>query len=172
MSKRFLLLIVLASLLLASMLAGCGGAKATPTLAPTTASTQAPTKAPTMAPTVAPTPTSQSESGEAAAGDPAKGEELFKSQTLADNPGCITCHSLEPGKTLVGPSMAGIATDAAGDAAEAGISTEEMLKTMIVDPNDEIAEGFPKDVMPQDWGKKLTPEQLNDVIAFLMTLKQ
>jgi len=147
MNRNKTLVIVLMLLIAVLALAACGGQKATP--AP------AATKAPV-----------------AAAGDAAAGEALFNSKTLAGNPGCATCHSLKAGETLVGPSMAGIATDAAGDAAEENISTEEMLKTMIVDPNAEIAGGFQKDIMPKDWGEKLTDKQLNDIIAFLMTLKE
>ncbi len=107
----------------------------------------------------------------AGSGDAAAGEKLFKSAVLHENPGCSTCHSLNPGEVLVGPSMAGIATDAAGDAADEGMTTEEMLKEMIVDPNAELAGDFAADIMPQDWGEKLTPQELNDLIAFLMTLK-
>jgi len=34
-----------------------------------------------------------------------------------------------------------------------------------------VVEGFPADTMPQDFGTQLTDQQLNDVIAYLMTLK-
>ena len=64
-----------------------------------------------------------------------------------------------------------MATDAAGDAEERGITTEEMLRIMITDPNDEVVEGFPADTMPQDFATQLSEDQLNDVIAYLMTLK-
>ncbi|HID34674.1 MAG TPA: c-type cytochrome, partial [Anaerolineae bacterium] len=40
----------------------------------------------------------------------AAGKALFEQTTLEGNPGCVTCHSIEPGKTVVGPSMAGIAS--------------------------------------------------------------
>src|SRR5512146_2015494 len=51
-----------------------------------------------------------------AQGNAANGDKLFHQATLGkDNlPGCSSCHSTEPDKTLVGPSLAGIATDAAG----------------------------------------------------------
>ncbi|NOZ06161.1 MAG: transporter substrate-binding domain-containing protein, partial [Chloroflexi bacterium] len=117
-------------------------------------------------------PAKEEAPAEPAAGDPAAGETLFKSDTINGNPGCNTCHSLKQGETKVGPSMAGIATDAAGDAKEAGLSTEDMLKQMITDPNAEIAGGFKADVMPKDFGQKLTPQQLNDIVAYLMTLTE
>jgi sulfur-oxidizing protein SoxX len=109
--------------------------------------------------------------GGAASSDVSEGEKLFNAATIGSDPGCMTCHSLEPDKVIVGPSLAGIATDAAGDAADRGITTEAMLKIMITDPNDEVAEGFPADTMPQDFGTQMSPTELDDVIAFLMTLK-
>jgi cytochrome c2 len=104
-------------------------------------------------------------------GAAAEGEKLFNSATIGSDAGCMTCHSVEPDKVIVGPSLAGIATDAAGDAADRGITTEEMLKIMITDPNDEVVEGFPASTMPQDFGTVLSDQQLNDIIAYLMTLK-
>jgi len=101
----------------------------------------------------------------------AAGKALFMQQTIGTNPGCASCHSLEPDKVIVGPSLAAIAPDAAGEAKDAGISTEEMLRQMITDPNAEIAGGFQPNIMPQDWGTQLTETQLNNIIAFLMTLK-
>lgn len=104
-------------------------------------------------------------------GDVAAGKAIFESTTIGSDPGCFTCHSLEADKVIVGPSLAGIATDAAGDAADEGISTEEMLKEMITDPNAEVVEGFPADTMPQDFGTQLSQQDLDNLIAYLMTLK-
>ena len=109
--------------------------------------------------------------GSSSGSDASEGEKLFNSATIGSDPGCATCHSLTPDKVIIGPSLAGIATDASGDAADRGITTEAMLKIMITDPNDEVVEGFPADTMPQDFATQLTDQQLNDVIAYLMTLK-
>ena len=46
-------------------------------------------------------------------GDAARGEDLFNQTVIGAQPGCITCHSLEPDQVLVGPSMAGIAARSA-----------------------------------------------------------
>ncbi len=47
-------------------------------------------------------------SGLAEAGDPAKGEKVFKK--------CKTCHALEAGKNKIGPTLAGVMGRAAGGA--------------------------------------------------------
>jgi len=109
--------------------------------------------------------------GSSSGPDASEGEKLFNSATIGSDAGCITCHSVDPDKVIVGPSLAGIATDAAGDAADEGITTEAMLKIMITEPNAEVVEGFPADTMPQDFATQMSSQQLDDVIAYLMTLK-
>ncbi len=98
-----------------------------------------------------------------------KGEALFKQSVLTDQPGCITCHSLEPGKIIVGPSLAGIATRASNTVQ--GMSAEEYLRQSIVDPNAYLVPGFPTDTMPPVWADRLSKTQIDQLIAFLMTLK-
>ncbi|HEY80145.1 MAG TPA: cytochrome c [Caldilineae bacterium] len=90
----------------------------------------------------------------------AAGKALFEQTTLEGNPGCVTCHSIEPGKTVVGPSMAGIASKG-----------EDFIRESIVNPDADITEGFPAGTMPQDYGQKLSEEQINQLVAYLMTLK-
>jgi nitric oxide reductase subunit C len=102
-------------------------------------------------------------------GDASKGEELYKQKVIGSSgtPGCITCHSLEEGVTVVGPSHAGIAARVE----ESGLQVEDYLRTSIVDPNAVIAEGFSEGVMYQNYATDLTSEQIDDLVAFLMTLK-
>lgn len=106
------------------------------------------------------------------------GKALFSQPVLAGNAGCNTCHSLEPGKVLVGPSMAGIASRAGNTVP--GQSAEEYIHTSIVDTNAHLATGCnandpsqacAANLMPQDWAQKLTPAQVNDLVAYLLTLK-
>lgn len=115
-------------------------------------------------------------SGGAVTGDPKRGEALFKQTTIGTAPGCITCHSLEPGQTLVGPSLAGIATEAeeiikSPDYKGKAKTVEEFLRESIVDPNAYVEEGFSPGIMYQNYGKDLTEQQIADLVAFLETLK-
>jgi nitric oxide reductase subunit C len=104
--------------------------------------------------------------GGSGAGDAAAGKALFAQSVIGSNPGCITCHALEAGKTLVGPSMAGIASRAGGIVA--GQSAEQYLRQSIVEPDAHVATGFAKGLMPKP---TLTDKQVNDLVAYLLTLK-
>lgn len=103
------------------------------------------------------------------AADPEAGRRLFMGATLGTSTGCIICHSLEPDRKLVGPSLAGVATRAATRVP--GLSAEEYLYQSIVEPNAHIVEGYPPNQMPPTFGETLTEQQISDLVAFLMTLK-
>lgn len=109
--------------------------------------------------------------GDSTSGDPDRGEALYHQTTIGPNaaPGCATCHSLELGKTLVGPSHAGIATRAAS--VVPGMSAEDYLRESIVTPDVHVSEGFTAGVMYQNYGKDLTEQEIKDLVAYLMTLK-
>lgn len=105
------------------------------------------------------------------AGDAANGERLFNESIIgaASAPGCITCHSLEPGVVIVGPSQSDVGARA--ETAVEGMSAEEYLRQSIVEPNAHLAEGFGPDLMHQTYGEELTNTQINDLVAFMLTLK-
>jgi cytochrome c oxidase subunit II len=44
----------------------------------------------------------------------------------------------------------------------------EFIHTSIVDPNAEITEGFQAGLMPETYSDQLSPEQLDDLVAFLV----
>ncbi len=114
---------------------------------------------------------SSGESGAASAGDPERGKQLYEQTLLGPNaaPGCVTCHSRDAGKVLVGPSHAGIATIA--ETAEPGKSGEEFLKESILTPDAHVTEGFTASIMYQNYGKDLSEQEINDLVAYLLTLK-
>jgi cytochrome c2 len=111
---------------------------------------------------------SQAPAGGAAggAGDAAAGKTLFAQSVIGANPGCITCHSLEAGKTLVGPSMAGVAGRAGS--AVSGQSAEQYLKQSLTEPDAYLVKGFAKGLMPKP---TLTDKQVSDLVAYMLTLK-
>jgi cytochrome c553 len=104
-------------------------------------------------------------------GDATRGKEMYNQTVIGPSaaPGCVTCHSLEPGKTLVGPSHAGIAADA--ETAVEGKSAEEYLKESITTPDAHVTEGFTAGVMYQNYGKDLSEQEINDLVAYMLTLK-
>jgi len=101
----------------------------------------------------------------------ALGEKLYKGQSIgsASSPGCVTCHSMEEGVTLVGPSHAGVGSRAG--TLVAGMSAEEYLKESIVEPNAHIVDGFSPGVMYQNYAKELSDEQIDALVAYMLTLK-
>jgi coenzyme F420-reducing hydrogenase delta subunit len=103
------------------------------------------------------------------AGNPAAGEKIYNETSVGTNAGCRICHSLEPGVTLVGPSFAGVASRAA--IRVPGQTAEEYLRQSILEPDAYVVSGFPAGLMVPNLDEKLTPQQINDLLAFLLTLK-
>ena len=97
------------------------------------------------------------------------GKALFNQKLIDTQPGCITCHSLEKGVKLVGPSLAGIGKRA-GTTVE-GQPAEEFLRNAIIKPNDYVSEGFSAGQMPERIANVLTPEQADSLVLYLSTLQ-
>jgi cytochrome c551/c552 len=106
-----------------------------------------------------------------AIGDAANGEVLFAELAIGDNnaPGCITCHSLESNVTLVGPSQSDIGLRA--ETRVDGLSAEEYIRQSIVDPEAYLVEGFASGLMYADYASDLTEDQINDIVAYMLTLR-
>jgi cytochrome c2 len=109
--------------------------------------------------------------GETEPGDPVRGEALYKQNPVgaASSPGCMTCHSLEEGQDLVGPSH--FAVGAAAASRVSGQSAEAYLREAIVDPDVYVVEGYSKSGMIRSYGNELTDQEIEDMVAFLLSLK-
>ncbi len=105
-------------------------------------------------------------SGGAGGGDAAAGKTVFAETAV---PACSTCHSLEPGVTIVGPSLATVGTEA-GTRVD-GVSAENYLRKSITDPDSFVVDGFASGLMTMDYATQLTEEQIQDLVAYMLTLK-
>ncbi len=98
-------------------------------------------------------------------GDAERGAELF-TQSVDGAPSCSTCHTLD-GSTLVGPSFKGYAAIASTHAGESTV--EEYTHISIVQPNAYLVSGFGNVMFPQ-YGRILSPQEIADLVAYLLTL--
>jgi mono/diheme cytochrome c family protein len=80
-------------------------------------------------------------------------------QVFANN-GCGGCHTLAAAGSggVTGPDL---------DEVIPGQSSEEVKKD-IVDPNAEIAKGYPPNVMPQNFEQTIQPEEVEQLVEYLL----
>jgi len=90
-----------------------------------------------------------------------QGQQVFNAK-------CATCHALVPDTIIIGPSLFGIATHA--ETRVKGQTADEYIQLSILRPGDYIVEGF-SNVMITNFSKELTNEDMNALVAFLLTLK-
>jgi len=111
-------------------------------------------------------------------GDAARGKILYERPVLGSNvaPGCITCHSLSPSVLLVGPSLSDIGSRAEVFVASPAYTgraktAADYLHESIVQPEAYVAPGFKSGVMYQKFNDDLTPQEIADLVAYLLTLR-
>lgn len=107
----------------------------------------------------------------------ALGERLFRSAS----PACNACHSVAPGVNMAGPSLAGL-----GDRAAKAIAApdykgkakdvETYVREAIVEPSAHLVPGAMYSAngtsfMPNTYGQSLKPEQVDQLSAYLLSLK-
>lgn len=98
----------------------------------------------------------------------ADGQALFEQRVLADNAGCVTCHSLKADVVLVGPSLARIGADAATRQPE--VSAADYIRESITDPDSYVLDGFDPGRMPSDWSVQLNESEIAALVEYLITL--
>lgn len=70
--------------------------------------------------------------------------------------GCPACHSIEGSGGKIGPPLDKI-----------GQKGTAYIKDAIVEPNKVVATGYAPNIMPQDFGKRLKPAEIDDLVAWL-----
>ncbi len=101
--------------------------------------------------------TEEQGAGETGAGGGGEGE--ASGEAVFDEAGCAGCHALEAaGSTAeVGPELDTFLADA----------DEDAIRRAIVAPNEDIAEGYQPNVMPQDYEERLSEAELDALVAYL-----
>jgi hypothetical protein len=146
----------------------------TATIAPTD-TPMPPTEMPTEEATVVP-PT-ESPADEVAVGDPSRGQSVFQTpHVLPDGSqwACMSCHSVTPDEMmLIGPGLYNVSVRAL---TYPGVTDPiEYIHDSIVNPQDFIAPHpagaqWPLQ-MPEGWEEALSQQELDDVVAYLLTLQ-
>lgn len=81
---------------------------------------------------------------------------------------CASCHSIEPNIVIVGPSFWGLADRAIARFPDT--APEDYIRTSILDPSAYVVEGF-QDVMQKNLAEVLSSNDIDSLIAFIMTLR-
>jgi len=84
---------------------------------------------------------------------------------------CLACHSVDR-SPLVGPTWKGLfgKQETLTDGTAVTVDETYLLES-IVNPNLKITQGFQPGLMPQTFADTLTPDQINDIVAYIQTLK-
>ena len=107
----------------------------------------------------------------------AQGQSVFRGSP----PGCGACHSVVQGVNLAGPSLAALSARAAAvittpQYTGKAKTAEEYIRESILEPSAHIVPGATysaagRSFMPDNFRDSLKPEQLEQLIAYLMTLR-
>lgn len=95
---------------------------------------------------------------------------VARGQGVYNRSGCGGCHVIENlSAGIVGPPLSEI-----GSVAETrleGMIAEEYIRESILNPNAYVVEGYNPDIMPKNFGEVLGNGELDDLVAFLSSLK-
>lgn len=107
----------------------------------------------------------------------ALGEKVFRSAS----PACAACHSIAPGVNMAGPSLSGLSARtetllASGDYKGKAKDLAGYIRESITEPSAHVVPGPMYSAngvsfMPTTYGKDLTPAQIDQLAAYLSSLK-
>lgn len=123
----------------------------------------------TPEPTEAPTEEAAVDTGAAPEGDAANGQALFNQFEAAANFACATCHRVDSEEQLIGPGLLNVSVRA--ETRVPGQSAVEYIHNSIIHPSDYVVENYPDMLMPQVYETVFTEDEINDLVAYLFTLK-
>jgi cytochrome c oxidase subunit 2 len=90
---------------------------------------------------------------------PAKVGPLDTAEEIVASYGCGACHKIAGQSGAVGPDLSSIGV----------FRDSDYLRRAILDPNAEIAEGFPANLMPATYGAQFYAQELELLVAYMKT---
>jgi cytochrome c len=89
------------------------------------------------------------------------GEDLFTAH-------CASCHSTMGDTVIVGPPLSGVATRA--ETRVVGLDAAAYIEQSILEPSAYVNDGY-QDLMPKTFGVVLSGDEVDALVAYLLTLK-
>lgn len=168
MSTRTLLLIG-AVALSGTLAASCEGPSPEPTVTPNPTATPIPPASATPIPTATELPI---EATEPAATPTEIADPVLRGESLAARYGCAVCHSPD-GSPKAGPTWLGLfgSEESLADGSTVIVDEPYVIES-IFDPNAKITRGFTADIMPKDFGEKLSDSDIEAIIAYMQSLSE
>lgn len=91
-------------------------------------------------------------------------------ESLAARNGCTACHSPD-GSPLTGPTWQGLyGTEETLYDGSTVLVDDAYPEESIIDPNIEIVDGYTANIMPQDFGDRLSEDDIAAIIAYIKSL--
>jgi mono/diheme cytochrome c family protein len=91
----------------------------------------------------------------------AEGEHVFNQQ-------CTSCHAKDADTVIVGPALGKIGAQAG--LRVQGQDARQYIEIAILQPGEYTVEGYPN-VMPPDYDKRLSDQEIDALVAYLLSLK-
>jgi len=102
---------------------------------------------------------------------PASDDPVALGQAVAGKYGCVACHTAT-GAASIGPTWKGLAGREAELAnGQKVVADDAYIRESIENPGAKVVKGFVAGIMPQEIAKGMKPEEIDQVIAYIKSLK-
>lgn len=106
---------------------------------------------------------------EAQAGGDGGEVSVERGKTIAQNNGCMTCHSID-GSKMVGPTWQNLyGSERTFEDGSTAMADEEYLRESIVEPSAKVVEGYPPSMVSYDF---LSDSEINSLVEYIKSLSE